>query len=182
MKTSVLWSSRILKRVLETWGDFVLSRLQGYTNSLRRCDELTRGEIIIMIMELVISAFVTVTKGLLKGLEYLELGGWVETIQTTALLRTTRILSRVLQTWGDLQVTQTPVEDHQLTLNLDLSRELKKLWNVKMTVIPIVIGVHGTVIKGLIKGLENWEISVWVETIQITALLRSARILKESWS
>ena len=49
-----------------------------------------------------ISAFGTITKGLLKGLEDLEVGGWVETIQITALLRTARILNRVLETWGDL--------------------------------------------------------------------------------
>ena len=36
------------------------------------------------------------------GLEDLEVGGRVETIQTTALLRTARILRRVLETWGDL--------------------------------------------------------------------------------
>ena len=36
---------------------------------------------------------------------------------------------------------------------LDLARELKKLWNMKMTVIPIVIGVLGTVTKGLVKEL-----------------------------
>ena len=34
----------------------------------------------------------------------------------------------------------------------------------------------GTVIKELIKGLEDLEIRVQVETIQATALLRSARI------
>ena len=44
--------------------------------------------------------FVTVTKGLLKGLENLEVGGRVETIQTTTLLRTARILRRVLETCG----------------------------------------------------------------------------------
>ena len=43
-----------------------------------------------------------VTKGLLKGLEDVEVGGRVETIHTTALLRTARILRRVLETWGDL--------------------------------------------------------------------------------
>ena len=32
----------------------------------------------------------------------MEVGGRVETIQTTALLRTARILRRVLETWGDL--------------------------------------------------------------------------------
>ena len=49
----------------------------------------------------VFGAFGTVTKGLLKGLEDLEVGGGVVTIQTTTLLRTTRILRRVLETWGD---------------------------------------------------------------------------------
>ena len=51
---------------------------------------------------IVIGAFGTVTKGLLKELEDLEVGECVETIQTTALLRTARILRRVLGTWGDL--------------------------------------------------------------------------------
>ena len=46
-----------------------------------------------------IGALGTVTKGLLKGLEDLEIGGQVETIQTTALLRTARILRPVLETW-----------------------------------------------------------------------------------
>ena len=31
---------------------------------------------------------------------------------------------------------------------LDLARELKKLWNMKVTIIPIVIGAVGTVTKG----------------------------------
>ena len=57
----------------------------------------------VTIILIVIGAFVTVTKGLLKGLENLEFGGRVETIQTTALLKTARILRRVLETWGDLQ-------------------------------------------------------------------------------
>ena len=50
---------------------------------------------IILIMT---GAFGTVTKGLLKGLQDLEVGGRVETIQTTALLKTARILRRVLET------------------------------------------------------------------------------------
>ena len=52
----------------------------------------------VTIIPIVIGAFGTVTKGLLKGLEELEVGGRVETIQTTALLKTARILSRVLET------------------------------------------------------------------------------------
>ena len=41
---------------------------------------------------------------------------------------------------------------------LDLSRELKKLWNMQVTIIPIVIGAFGTVRNGLLKGLEDLEV------------------------
>ena len=52
----------------------------------------------VTVLPVLIGAFGTVTKGLLKVLEDLEVGGRVETIQTTALLRTARILRRVLET------------------------------------------------------------------------------------
>ena len=67
---------------------------------------------------------------------------------------------------------------------LNLARELKKLWNMKVTFIPIIIGTLGTVTKGLLKGLDDLEIRGREETIQTTALLRSARILRrvlETW-
>ena len=54
------------------------------------------------IIPIVIGAFDTVTKGLLKWLEDLEIREQVKTIKTTALLRTARILRRVLETRGDL--------------------------------------------------------------------------------
>ncbi len=63
---------------------------------------------------------------------------------------------------------------------LDLAWELKKtLWNMKVTIIPIVIIGFGTVTNGLPKGLENLEVGGRVETIQITTLLRMARILRK---
>ena len=43
-----------------------------------------------------------------------------------------------------------------------------------MTVIPIVSGMLGTVTKEFVMGLEDLEIREQVETIQTTALLRSA--------
>ena len=61
---------------------------------------------------------------------------------------------------------------------LDLARELKKLWNMQVTIIPIVIGAFGTVTKGLLKRIEDLEVGGRVETIQATALLRIARILR----
>ena len=67
---------------------------------------------------------------------------------------------------------------------LDFAREIIKLWNMKVTIVPIVIGALGTVTKGLLKGLEDLEIGGWVVTIQMTALVRKARILRrvlETW-
>ena len=61
---------------------------------------------------------------------------------------------------------------------LDLARELKKLWNMKVTIVPIVIGAFRTITKRLLKGLEDLEVGRRVETIQMTALLRTARILR----
>ena len=52
----------------------------------------------VTIVPIVIGALGTITKGLLKGQEDLKVGGRVETIQTTALLRTARMLRRVLET------------------------------------------------------------------------------------
>ena len=52
----------------------------------------------VTITPIGVGAFGTVTKGLLKGLEDLEVGGRVETTQTTALLRMTRLPRRVLET------------------------------------------------------------------------------------
>ena len=49
---------------------------------------------------------------------------------------------------------------------------------MKVTVIPIVICAFGTNPKGLVKGLEEFEIKRRAEPIQTTALLRSARILR----
>ena len=41
---------------------------------------------------------------------------------------------------------------------LDLARELKKLLNMKVTVISIVIGRLGTITRGLIEGVVDLEI------------------------
>ena len=83
--------------------------------------------------------------------------------------------------------------DHRIKLKgyekkdkyVDLARKLKKnLWNMKVTIIPTVIGAFATVTKGLLKGLEDLEGDGRVDTIQTTALLRTARILRrvlETW-
>ena len=62
--------------------------------------------------------------------------------------------------------------DHRIKLKecekkdkyLDLARELKKLGNMKVTIVPIVISAFGTLTKGLLKDLEDLEVSRRVET------------------
>ena len=73
--------------------------------------------------------------------------------------------------------------DHRVKLKENEKREScsrteKKNWNMKVTVILIVIGALGTVTNRLALGLGELEIRGHVETIQTTALLRSARILR----
>ena len=79
--------------------------------------------------------------------------------------------------------------DHRIKLKecekkdkyIDLARELKKLWNMKVKMIPIVIG---TFTKGSLKGLRDLEVGGRLETFQTTSLLRTARILRrvlETW-
>ena len=68
--------------------------------------------------------------------------------------------------------------DHRIKLKeyekkdeyLDFAGELKKMYNMKVTIIPIVIGAFGTVTKRLLKGLENMEVGGRVESIQTRLL------------
>ncbi len=55
---------------------------------------------------------------------------------------------------------------------LDLARELKKLWNIKVSI------ALGTITKGLLNGLDDLAVGALVDTIKTTALLRTARILR----
>ena len=76
--------------------------------------------------------------------------------------------------------------DHRIKLKecekkdkyLDLAWGVEKLWNMKVTIIPIVIGAFGTVTKGLLKGLVDLEVGGRVKTIQTTTLMGTARILR----
>ena len=55
---------------------------------------------------------------------------------------------------------------------------------MKVTIEPIVIGAFGTITKGLLNCLEDLEVGEQVETIQMTTLLRTARIPRrvlETW-
>ena len=55
----------------------------------------------VKVIPNVIGPLPTVAKGLIKGLEDMEVKVRVEIIQMTALFRSARILSRVLETFGE---------------------------------------------------------------------------------
>ena len=64
----------------------------------------------------------------------------------------------------------------------DLARELRKLWQVKVKVVPVVVGALGTIPKALKKHLKEigTYVSVRVELLQKAALLGTARILRKT--
>ena len=57
--------------------------------------------------------------------------------------------------------------DHRINLKesekkdkyLDLARELKKPWNMKITIVPIVIGALGTITKDYQKAWKTWKLA-----------------------
>ena len=75
------------------------------------------------------------------------------------------IINKKKRTWKIVDFTA--LADHRIKLKeyqkkdqyLDLAWELKKLWNMLVTIIPIVIGAFGTVNKGLLKELEDLQLA-----------------------
>ena len=63
---------------------------------------------------------------------------------------------------------------------VDLARELRKLWNMKVRVILVMIGALVKIAKSLERELEKREIGGQNEAFQTAALLRSVRILRKS--
>ena len=60
------------------------------------------------VIPIVISALGRVTLGLIEGLEDLEITGQVKTIKTTALLRSARIMRRILETCCNSNSSEKP--------------------------------------------------------------------------
>ena len=85
--------------------------------------------------------------------------------KTLIMIISLEIANKKKRTW---QIVRFAIlADHRVKLKeskkrdkyVDFSREVKKFWTMKVTVIPIVIGALGTVTKGLIQGPDNLEIS-----------------------
>ena len=61
----------------------------------------------------------------------------------------------------------------------DVRREIGKLWSIKTSVIPVVVGALGTVTNNLGKHLNAIGVTATVELLQKAALLGTARILRK---
>ena len=62
----------------------------------------------------------------------------------------------------------------------DLGRELQKIWNVKVKIIPLVVGSLGAMLKQFGNRLKQIGITVGPAQVQKTVLLDTARILRKA--
>jgi len=61
----------------------------------------------------------------------------------------------------------------------DLTIEIQRMWNVKTKVIPVIIGVTGTISKSLRKYVSNIPGNHEVKELQKIAILGTAPILRK---
>ena len=64
------------------------------------------------------------------------------------------------------RATEWKIKESEKRNNYLETRELGKLWKMRVKMIIIVIGLLRTVTKGLIKWVKELEIRRWIETIQ----------------
>ena len=76
----------------------------------------------------------------------------------------------------DTRVDDKEVE--KIEKYLDLARELKKVWNIKVIVVPLVVGVLGTPAKKLKKRLKTIGIEAKITELQKIVLIHTSRILQ----
>ena len=76
----------------------------------------------------------------------------------------------------------TRVDDKEVEKNekyLDLARKRKKVWNMKVIVVPLVAGALGTPAKEQEKRLKTIDIEIKITELQKTVLIHTSRILQK---
>ena len=103
------------------------------------------------------------------------------TINRTKEMRICRKVDFAVSADNGVKIKENEMRDKYLNLVIELE---KKVWNMKVTVIPVVIGALGMILKSLVRWLEELEIRGQSEIIETTALLGTARVLRrvlETW-
>ena len=62
---------------------------------------------------------------------------------------------------------------------MDLATELKKVWNMKVTVVPFTVRALGTPVKALQKTLKNICIETKITELQKTVVIHTSKILQK---
>ena len=62
---------------------------------------------------------------------------------------------------------------------LDLARELKKVWNMKVIVVPLKVGALGTPVKELEKRLKTICIEIKINELLKAVFIHTSRILRK---
>ena len=70
-------------------------------------------------------------------------------------------------------------ENDKIEKYQDLGRELQKVWNVKVKIIPLVVGSLGAIPKQIGNRLQQIGITVGTAQVQKTVLLGMASILRK---
>ena len=70
-------------------------------------------------------------------------------------------------------------EDEKVEKYQDLAREVRKMWGVRIKVIPMVVEALGTIPLRLKENLKTIVVDTSIELIQRSVLLGSARILRK---
>ena len=78
---------------------------------------------------------------------------------------------------GDNRIEE--MEKNKIEKYQDFGRELQKIWNVKVKIIPLVVGSLGAIPKQFGKRLKQIGLTVGTAQVQKTVLLGTARILRK---
>ena len=78
---------------------------------------------------------------------------------------------------GDSRIEEK--EKDKIEKYQDLGRELQKIWNVKVNIIPLVVGSLGGIPKQFGNRLKQIGITIGITQVQKTVLLGTTRILRK---
>jgi hypothetical protein len=78
---------------------------------------------------------------------------------------------------GDRNVIKKETE--KILKYKDLTIEIERMWNVKARVIPVIIGVTGTISKSFRKHVSDIPGNHYVKELQKTGILGTAHILRK---
>ena len=70
-------------------------------------------------------------------------------------------------------------EKYQREKYQDLGRELQRIWNVKVKIMPLVVGSLGAIPKQFGNRLKQICITVGIAQVERTVLLGTARVLRK---